>query len=300
MSGFFLPIVMLKRTLFLLFVVTSNFAFAQNVDSLTFVKAKWHKQKIAPKTKLITHHFDEKNLFLANQNISYIEVKSKGNAPLFDIGYEVKELKKTDVFGKEQQAIAAINGTFFDIKNGGSVDFIKADGKIINPNRLEKGNKRARHQQAAIVITKGKLALKKWDGTDKWEENLPEEEIMLSGPLLVFDQQIQALDTAAFNRLRHPRSAIGIRPNGKVILLTVDGRHENSAGLSLFELTKVMRWLGCTSAINLDGGGSTALWVSSAPENGIVNYPSDNKKWDHEGARKVANVILLKDKKNNK
>ncbi|KQB98881.1 phosphodiester glycosidase family protein [Pedobacter sp. Hv1] len=291
---------MLKRTLFFLFVVTSNFAFAQNVDSLTFVKAKWHQQKIAKKTKLITHHFDGKNLFLANQNISYIEVKNKGNAPLFAIGYEVKELKKTDVFGKEQQAIAAINGTFFDTKNGGSVDFIKANGTIINPNKLEKGNKRARHQQAAVVITKGKLALKKWDGTDKWEENLPEEEVMLSGPLLVFDQQDQALDTAAFNRLRHPRSAIGIKPNGRVILLTVDGRHENSAGMSLFELTKVMRWLGCTSAINLDGGGSTALWVSTAPENGIVNYPSDNKKWDHEGARKVANVILLKDKKNNK
>ncbi len=295
-----MPFIMLKRTLFLLFVIAGNFAFAQNQDSLTFVKAKWHQQKVARKTKLITHHFDQKNLFLANQNISYLEVKNKGKSPLFAVGYEEKELKKTDVFGKEQQAIAAINGTFFDTKNGGSVDFIKSEGKIINPNRLEKNNKRARHQQAAVVITKGKLALKKWDGTAQWEENLPEEDVMLSGPLLVFDQQDQALDTAAFNRLRHPRSAIGIKPNGRVILLTVDGRHENSAGLSLFELTKVMRWLGCTSAINLDGGGSTALWVSTAPENGVVNYPSDNKKWDHEGARKVANVILLKDKKNNK
>ena len=32
-------------------------------------------------------------------------------------------------------------------------------------------------------------------------------------------------------------------------------------------------------------------------ENGIVNYPADNKKWDHEGTRKVANVILLKKQK---
>lgn len=295
-----MPFMMLKRSLFFLFVFATHFAIAQNLDSVTFVKAKWHRQKVAPKTKLITHHFDEKNLFLANQNISYLEVKNKGKAPLFAIGYEPKELKKTDVFGKENNALAAINGTFFDIKNGGSVDFIKAEGKIINPNRLEKNNKRARHQQAAIVIANGKLHLKKWDGTAQWEENLTEEEVMLSGPLLVFDQQDQSLDTAAFNRLRHPRSAIGIKPNGKVILLTVDGRHENSAGLSLFELTKVMRWLGCTSAINLDGGGSTPLWVSTAPENGIVNYPSDNKKWDHEGARKVANVILLKDRPSKK
>ena len=120
---------------------------------------------------------------------------------------------------------------------------------------------------------------------------------MLSGPLLTFNQKDEELDTAAFNRLRHPRSAIGIKPNGNVILLTVDGRHENSAGLSLFELTKVMRWLGCSTSINLDGGGSTTLWVATADGNGVVNYPSDNKKWDHEGTRKVANVILLKKNK---
>jgi exopolysaccharide biosynthesis protein len=287
---------MLKRTLFFLFIALSNFTFAQNVDSITLVTAKWHKQRIAPKTKLITHHFDQKNLFLANQNISYVEVKNKGNSPVFEIGASQKELKTTPTFGTENNAIAVINGTFFDVKNGGSVDFIKVNGQVINSTRLEKNDSRARHQKAAIVIENGKLTLKKWDNTSNWEENLAEKNVMLSGPLLTFNHVDEALDTAAFNRLRHPRSAIGIKPNGRIILLTVDGRQENSAGLSLFELTKVMRWLGCTSAINLDGGGSTTLWVSNASENGIVNYPSDNKKWDHEGARKVANVILLKKK----
>ncbi|MFI5451500.1 phosphodiester glycosidase family protein [Pedobacter sp. UC225_61] len=287
---------MLKRTLFFLFIALSNFTFAQNVDSVAFVTAKWHKQRIAPKTKLITHHFDQKNLFLSNQNISYVEVKNRGNSPEFGIGASPKELKITPTFGKENNALVAINGTFFDVKNGGSVDFIKVDGQVINSNRLEKNNTRARHQMAAIVIEDGKLTLKKWDNTSNWEENMTEKNVMLSGPLLTFNHVDEALDTSAFNRLRHPRSAIGIKPNGKIILLTIDGRQENSAGVSLFELTKVMRWLGCTSAINLDGGGSTTLWVYNAPENGIVNYPSDNKKWDHEGARKVANVILLKKK----
>ncbi|MFD0940351.1 phosphodiester glycosidase family protein [Pedobacter boryungensis] len=287
---------MLKRTLFFLFIALSNFTFAQNVDSITFVTAKWQKQRIAPKTKLITHHFDQKNLFLANQNISYIEVKNKGNSPSFEIGASPKELKTTATFGMENNAIAAINGTFFDVKNGGSVDFVKVNDQVINSTRLEKNNSRARHQKAAIVIENGKLSLKKWDNTENWEENLTEKNIMLSGPLLIFNHTEETLDTSAFNRLRHPRTAIGMKPNGKIILLTVDGRQENSAGVSLFELTKVMRWLGCTSAINLDGGGSTTLWVSNAPENGVINYPSDNKKWDHEGSRKVANVILLKKK----
>jgi len=300
MSGFFYAYLMFKKVLFLLLALYCGYTNAQDTDSATLVNANWEKQKIAPKVKLITHHFNQKNLFLANQNVSYVEVKNKGAFPFFDIGYEEKELKKTDVFGIENNALVALNGTFFDIKNGGSVDFIKVNGKIINPNRLEKNNKRARHQEAAVVIANGKLNIKKYDGTDKWEENLREEDVMLSGPLLILNQKEELLDTSAFNRLRHPRSAIGIKPNGKVILLTVDGRQDNSAGMSLFELTKVMQWLGCTSAINLDGGGSTALWVKGAPENGIINFPSDNKKWDHEGVRKVANVILLKTKKSKK
>jgi len=286
---------MKKTVLFsFLFISVGYFAFAQNVDSLALVNAWWQTQKIAPKTKLITHHFNQKDLFKANQYISYIEINRKGNAPVFAFGNEIKVKKTTSTFGKELGAIAAINGTFFDVANGGSVDFIKMNGIVIKQNVLGKNGKRARHQETAIVIDDhGKLALKKWDNTPNWENNLTEKDVMLSGPLLLYNKSIAELDTSSFTKARHPRSAIGIKANGKIILLTVDGRQENSAGMSLHELTKTMRWLGCVSAINLDGGGSTTLWVATA---GVVNYPSDNKKWDHEGERKVANVVLLKKK----
>ncbi|RYZ25944.1 MAG: phosphodiester glycosidase family protein, partial [Chitinophagaceae bacterium] len=124
----------------------SYVAFGQN-DSLTLVKASWEKQKIAPKTKLITHHFDQKNLFLANQFISYIEINRKGNAPLIAFGNELKVKKTTSTFGKELNALAAINGTFFDVANGGSVDFVKMNGVVQKQNVLSKNGQRARHQQ---------------------------------------------------------------------------------------------------------------------------------------------------------
>lgn len=286
-----------KAFLTLCFIFWGYNSFAQNLDSITFVNAKWEKQKIASKTKLAVHHFNEKNLFSANQNITYIEVKTKGEVISFGIGYEIKDLKTTSTYGKENNAIAAINGTFFDVKNGGSVDYIKVNGNIIAPNRLDKNNKRAMHQQAAVIIANGKVTLKKWDGSENWENNLSEQNIMVSGPLLIQNSKDEPTDSVAFNTLRHPRSAIGIKPNGNVILLTVDGRNDNSAGVSIFELTKVMRWLGCTSALNLDGGGSTALWVNVSSGTGIINYPSDNKKWDHDGERKVANVILIQKNK---
>lgn len=271
--------------------------FAQNTDSINVVKASWTKKEIAPKTTLITHHFNEKNLFTANQYVAYVEIKRSGNAPVFAFGNEVKVKKTTSTFGKELNAVAAINGTFFDVANGGSVDFVKMDGVVIKQNVLDKNGNRARHQRAAMVIdNNGKLALKQWDNTPNWENTLPEKNVMLSGPMLLSKNSYEQLDSTAFTRLRNPRSAIGIKRNGNIIMLTVDGRNENSAGMSLHELAKLMHWLGCVSAINLDGGGSTTLWVANATGGEVVNFPSDNKKWDHAGERKVANVIVLKKK----
>ncbi|SOD19975.1 phosphodiester glycosidase family protein [Pedobacter xixiisoli] len=281
--------------IFLLTLVSVNI-YAQDLDSLVFTKAKSDKKSVAKKTKVYTYQFTDSSLFKANQYISFVEVGNHKKAPVFFIGYDKKELITTSDFAKKYNATVAINGTFFDIKNGGSVDFIKVNDTIINQNRQEKNNIRALHHKAAVVINDYKLGIKKWDGSDTWENNLSDKNIMLSGPLLRLNNEDEKLDSVPFNKLRHPRTAIGIKPDGSVLLLTVDGRQQNSAGMSLFELTKIMKWLGCTSAINLDGGGSTALWVSGYGENGIVNHPSDNKKWDHEGERKVANVIFIKGK----
>jgi len=288
---------MFKRpALLILLLISSIWVFAQNPDSVTVVKTRWQKTKIARQVVLFKHHFNEKNLFAANENISFIEVKNTGRKALFALDAEEKELITVSDFGFRNNAITAINGNFFDVKNGGSVDFVRINEKVINTNTLEKNGNRARHQQAAVVIENGKLSIKKWDGTADWETKLPEQNVLLNGPLLIFDQVNENIDTAAFNRLRHPRTCLGLKSNGNVILLTVDGRDDHSAGMSLFELSKLMRWLGCITAINFDGGGSTTLWVNGMPDDGVVNYPSDNKKWDHKGQRKVANVILVKKK----
>jgi exopolysaccharide biosynthesis protein len=286
---------MLKKLFFALVLFTFSFtAFGQNADSITIVKAKWRKNRIARQVVLFRHHFDQKNLFAANQNISFLEIKNTGKKAVFAIGAEEKELLTTSSFGLRDTAIAAINGNFFDVKNGGAVDFVRVNGKTININRLDKNGNRARHQEAAVVIENGKISVKKWDGTTDWETTLTAQDILLNGPLLTLNHIDEKLDTTDFNRLRHPRTCLGIKQNGRVILLTVDGRNENAAGMSLFELTKLMRWLGCSNALNFDGGGSTTLWVNGMPDHGVINYPADNKKWDHEGQRKVANVILVK------
>ncbi|MES2873083.1 MAG: phosphodiester glycosidase family protein [Bacteroidota bacterium] len=263
-------------------------------DSINVVKADWEKKKITSGVTLKTYWFNN-NLFGANQNVSILEIKPRRKLVL-DLGYDAKKLKTTSDFGKSTNSLAALNGTFFDIANGGSVDFIKSDGIVINENRLGKNGGRAGHQTAALVFNRGKLSIAKFNGDPNWEQSLVGEDLMVSGPLLIMDQLVEKLDSNAFNKTRHPRTAVAVTKNKRILLVTVDGRNTNSAGMSLFELSHLMRWLKSDDAINLDGGGSTTLWLKDHGDNGVVNYPSDNKKWDHQGERKVANVVLLKKK----
>ena len=76
----------------------------------------------------------------------------------------------------------------------------------------------------------------------------------------------------------HPRSAIGLTVEGRLILATVDGREVGvSRGVRLPELAELMLERGAVTAINLDGGGSSSLAIRPAGADGpvIVNRPSD-------------------------
>lgn len=270
-------------------------SFSQNVDSLTFVSADWNKTKVKNKVHFYRHHFNEKNLFNSNQNISYVEIKRGCFAPKLQIGYHKNQLITTGNFGKQYNAAIALNGSFFDIKNGGSVNYLRIDNEVIDTNRISSQTVRGQRALAAVGIDKkGKLHIAKFNEQSNWEKGYNWPHMLASGPILQYKGNTEELKNEKFNTARHPRSAVGVKANGNVILLTVDGRHANAQGADMWEMQKIMRWLGCVSSINLDGGGSTTLWIKGFPDNGVVNYPSDNKQWDHYGERKVANVILVK------
>ena len=97
-----------------------------------------------------------------------------------------------------------------------------------------------------------------------------------------------------FIRTKHPRSAVATTKEGKILLITVDGRFpEQAEGVNIPELAHLIRILGGEDALNLDGGGSTTLWLSGASDDGVVNYPCDNGRFDHAGERKVPNILYL-------
>lgn len=78
------------------------------------------------------------------------------------------------------------------------------------------------------------------------------------------------------------------------MLLTLDGRTDQAAGMTLLQLTDLMILLHCRDAVNLDGGGSTTMWINGKPFSGVVNMPCDNKTFDHEGERAVSDILIIK------
>ena len=96
-----------------------------------------------------------------------------------------------------------------------------------------------------------------------------------------------------FSYTTHPRTMIGIRGDGKVVMVVIDGRQpELSNGAPFVRCADIMMQLGCKYALNLDGGGSSAMFYR--PEKGgyrIVNKISDPVM------RQVRNSSLIIEKK---
>ena len=115
------------------------------------------------------------------------------------------------------------------------------------------------------------------------------EDAVAGVPQLIKDGKIditweQEKTTKSFVETRHPRTAVAKLKDGKFLMITVDGRSESSGGISLYDLGAYLLELGATDAMNLDGGGSTTMFVGGK----VVNHPSDK-----EGERKVSDAILV-------
>ncbi|MFD2573497.1 phosphodiester glycosidase family protein [Spirosoma soli] len=283
----------MQKFLFLIVgVMISVTLYAQSIpDSVQVAKANWRKTRVTRHIVWQEAHFD--SLFQAKQNINLIVLKNRRRRPVMALASAGDSLKPTSWFGKRFGALVALNGTFFDTKNGGSVDFVKIDGYVFDTTRVSaKGL--SEHQQAAITIDHNQVQIVYGGNQPGWDRKLASDNVMTTGPLLLRDGKPHPLLKNAFNDNRHPRTCLCIGPRRRLILATVDGRNANAQGMNLHELTKLMRWLGCHDAINLDGGGSTTLWLANQADNGVVNYPSDSKQWIHTGERPVSNVILIR------
>lgn len=113
------------------------------------------------------------------------------------------------------------------------------------------------------------------------------------GPMLLQDGEINITNNEelkfsgkAIND-KHPRTAMGYTADNKLIILVVQGRSESSGGASLTQEAELLKEIGCTEALNLDGGGSSCM---------LINGKETIKPSDKTGQRPVPAVFVIKNK----
>lgn len=163
------------------------------------------------------------------------------------------------------------------IANNGKVTEVSKNGNM----KLDKDSVvLSAHGDAAKVLERvqvgDRVRLRETLGSDAADAA---ELVIGAGPSLVTDGKADVRSAEEniagdIARGRAPRTAIGVKKDGTVILLVVDGRSSSSAGMSLQELANYMVKLGAWQALNFDGGGSSEMVLDGK----ILNNPSDGRE----------------------
>jgi uncharacterized protein YigE (DUF2233 family) len=175
---------------------------------------------------------------------------------------------KVSDYAKKNKALAAINADYFD-------EHFKPVGLTVGPCG-QWANTKDTSREGVVAVGGNRAAIYRqsevMDPPASWVETA------VSGwPALVVDCEpltaAQLPGSDVFTRAPHPRTAVGLTGDRKTLYFVVaDGRRTGVPGLTLAQLATFFKTrLRACSAINLDGGGSTAMWVNDK----IVNRPSD-------------------------
>ena len=283
---------MKKHTILTLTLITFALCLNAQRDSLAFANGPWQTDTLDGMV-LKQCRFEGQQLFASNQQIFVLEIPDTADYAL-RFAHEPRRTKTSEM-ARKHGAVAAVNGSFFDMDKHFPICYLRIDSVNLGENTPSKDTvNRKYYQYGTLCLSGDSVLILKTDSSRHWEETLPYPDIMTAGPLLIWHDTLQYLrDDRTFVTNRHNRTAVGIREDGTVLLVVSDGRFKTAAGLSLPELQQILRWLGCRDALNLDGGGSTTLFLNIGDYQGVVNCPSDNGRFDHEGERGVSNTVLV-------
>ena len=161
--------------------------------------------------------------------------------------------------------VAAINADFFNMANGAPTGALVMNGKVYH---------KANGEPYFAILKDGTAVIR--------ESNVPLDDVQEAvGGSNILVKNGKALDfggSGAYGTGVNPRTVIGIKPDGTVVTLVNDGRNAPiSYGRSFQELADIMESMGCETALNLDGGGSTTFLSKPEGSDKLLcrNNPSD-------------------------
>lgn len=254
-------------------------------DRKAFESAEWNWHSIG---KDIQAGYAQFKIFGSTQSISVVRYKASSHKTDF-LHCPGEQRSITSKAGEKHKALAALNGSYFNVKTLYPTTYFKDGGTQVgwtDSKELPRTN--------GLVCLKGKKieVVEAADTNEFYTIAKRYKECLASGPVLVDDGVRRSYDYAkSFFTYRHPRTMIGITRDGWIYLVVVDGRFKGKGeGATIAEMAFLAEQFGLYDALNLDGGGSSTVWNSV---DGTMNHPYDNKKFDHQGEREVPNVVLV-------
>jgi exopolysaccharide biosynthesis protein len=245
----------------------------------------WHESRNDPARSLYVVQID-----LSNPDVA-VRVAPAGNDPDGDGEWQTTLMPPSEIAAREHFDVC-INASFFTAKNTKDLEGALS-GYVAGKWASAEG----------IAMTDGKLwssqAKKNWPAFYIDEQHHahfletaslpPDAKQAVQGNAFVLRDGAVPEPSTQVMKARHPRTVIGLDHDGNTLtILTVDGRRPGvSIGMTGPELGEEMKKLGCDTAMNLDGGGSTELLLRE-PDTGklrVMNQPSDGRE------RAVADVV---------
>lgn len=212
-----------------------------------------------------------------NINMWEVNIKlSSGNqikSAFADDKFNLRNREKTSDIAKRHNAILAINGAAAGFNKS---SYVIRDGIIYRDTRLD---------CAPLVIQK--------DGDFRiYDDDLSGEELVERGAMHTYDfgpdlirgGEIVDYGNTWYKEGLAPRTVIGQKGPLEYVILVVDGRSEESVGMSLYDTAVELKNRGCYWGYNLDGGGSTTLYFNGE----VLNTPSDLN-----GERKISDILYF-------
>lgn len=198
--------------------------------------------------------------------------------------------EKTSQIAKEFNAIAAINGGGFTDKSINSKaiwtgtgafpqGIVIIDGKVVYPSESILPDDKIVNDIAGLTYN-GLLVVGRYNLNQLKEKNI--RDAIVFGPPLIINGIAQSNIN---NQGTAPRTAIGQRADGAILLLVVDGRQLLKVGATIQDIQNIMLQENAVTAINLDGGASTTMYY----EDQILNNPSDKF-----GERPIPTIFYVK------
>jgi len=190
--------------------------------------------------------------------------------------------EKTSVIANRKNAIFAINGDYYGFRD---IGFVVRNGIVyrITPRPSD-------YDDAVILKDDGVMATFAEAETNLQTLNqLQPWQVWSFGPVLMNASQVVVTPTTKvpYELTSNPRTAIGQISQTQFIFVVSDGRTEESAGLSVYELASIFVEYGASFAYNLDGGGSATMWFNGR----IINKPVNSGSTISE--RSISDIVYI-------